>query len=40
MDKFSRRQIDDIFRNFLEIRAWHFMQIVSLRDNLHEVSRF
>ena len=34
---------DDIFWyfsyfSFLENRNWHFMQIVSLGDNLHEVS--
>ena len=29
MDKFSRRQIDDIFLLFPENRIWHFMQIVS-----------
>ena len=38
MDRFSRRQIDDIFLFFLENRIWDFMQIVSLEDNLHEVS--
>ena len=27
-----------IFLFFLENRIWHFMQIVSLGDNLHEVS--
>ena len=26
------------FLFFLENRIWHFMQIVSLEDNLHEVS--
>ena len=26
------------FLFFLESRIWHFMQIVSLGDNLHEVS--
>ena len=38
MSKFSRQQTDDIFLLFLENRIWHFMQIVSLGDNLHEVS--
>ena len=27
-----------IFSFLLENRIWHFMQTVSLRDNLHEVS--
>ena len=36
---FSRRQIDDIFLIFFpENRIWHSMQIVSLGDNLHELS--
>ena len=35
---FSRRQIDDICLFFPENRIWHFMQIVSLGDNLHEMS--
>ena len=37
MDKFSRRQTNDIFLIFffLENKIWHFMQI---GDNLHEVS--
>ena len=38
MDKFSRRQIDDIFfLFFLENRIWHFMETV-LGDSLHEMS--
>ena len=38
MGKFSRWQTDEIFLFFLENRIRHFMQIVSLGDNLHEVS--
>ena len=38
MGKSSRRQSDGIFLFFLENRIWHFMQIVSFGDNLHEVS--
>ena len=35
---FSRQQIDDIFLFFPVNRIWHFMQIVSWGDNLHEMS--
>ena len=35
---FSRWQIDVIFLFFRENRIWQFMQIVSLGDNLHELS--
>ena len=35
---FSRQQFEIFFLFFLENRIWHFMQIVSLGDNLHEVS--
>ena len=35
---FSRQQTDNSFLFFLENRIWHFMQIVSLEDTLHEVS--
>ena len=40
MGRLSRRQTYDIFffLFFLENRIWHFMQIVSLGDNLHEMS--
>ena len=37
LGKFSRWQID-IFLFFPENRIWHFMQIVSPEDNLHEMS--
>ena len=35
--KFSRWHFEIFFYCFLENRIWHFMQIVSLGDNLHEV---
>ena len=35
---FSRWQFETFFLFFLENKIWHFMQIVSLGDNLHEVS--
>ena len=35
---FSRQHFEVVFLLFLENRFWHFMQIVSLGDNLHEVS--
>ena len=38
MGRFSRWQTGDIFLFFPEKKIWHFMQIVSLGDNLHEVS--
>ena len=38
MGRFSRQQIGDVFLIFQENRIWHFMQIVSLGNNLHEVS--
>ena len=34
---FSRRPFEIFFLFLLENRICHFMQIVSLRDNLHEV---
>ena len=38
---YGRRQIDDSFSYFfLENRIWHFMQIVSIGDNLHETSNY
>ena len=37
LGKFSRQQTGDILI-FQENRFWHFMQIVSNRDNLHETS--
>ena len=36
---FSRRQIGNIFFLFSPERIWHFLQIVSIRDNLHELSK-
>ena len=36
MGKCSSQQTDDIFLFFLENRIWHFIQIVSLGDSLHE----
>ena len=38
MGKFCRCQTDDIFLILLENRSWLFMQIISLGDNVHEVS--
>ena len=39
LDKnFSRKHFEIFFLFFLENRIWHFMQIVSNGDNLHEVS--
>ena len=38
MDKFSRRETDDIFLFSPEIRPRHFMQSVIL-GNLHEISK-
>ena len=35
---FSRRHFEIFFLFFSENRIWHFMQIVSLGDNLHEMS--
>ena len=35
---FSKRPFEIFFLQFLENRIWHVMQIVSLRDNLHEMS--
>ena len=35
---FSRRHFEIFFLFFTENRIWHFMQIVSLGDNLHEMS--
>ena len=35
---FSRRHFEIFFLFFPENRIWHFMQIVSLGDNLHEMS--
>ena len=35
---FSRRHFEIFFLFFLENRTCHFMQIVSLGDNLHEES--
>ena len=35
---FSRRHMEIVFLFFPENRIWHFMQIVSLGDNLHEIS--
>ena len=35
---FSRRYFEIFFLFFPENRIWHFMQIVSLGDNLHEMS--
>ena len=37
--KFSRRRIHDISLFFAENRIWHFMQNVSIGDNLHEMSK-
>ena len=37
--KFSRWQIDDIFPFFPENRLRHLMQIVTLGDNLNEISK-
>ena len=37
--KFSRRHIDYMILIFPENRIWHFMQIVSWGDNLHELSK-
>ena len=36
--KFQQTTFWNIFLFFLEIGIWHFMQVVSLEDNLHEVS--
>ena len=36
---FSRRQIGNIFFLFSPERIWHFLQIVSIRDNLHELPK-
>ena len=38
--KFNRQQFDDFFFFFFfsENKIWHFMQTVSLEDNLHEIS--
>ena len=39
LGKFSRWQIDDMFFLYIpENSFWHFMQIVSIGDNLHEIS--
>ena len=38
LGRFSRQQNDDILLIFSENRVWQFMQIVSLVDNLHEMS--
>ena len=35
---FSRQHIEIFFLFFLENKIWHFMQIVSNGDNLHEIS--
>ena len=35
---FSRRHFEIFFLFILDNRIWHFMQIVSYEDNLHEVS--
>ena len=35
---FSRPYFEIFLLFFLENRIWHFMQIVSLGDNLHDVS--
>ena len=35
---FSRRHFEIFFLFFSENRIWHFMQIVSYGDNLHEMS--
>ena len=37
--KISRRHFKIFFLFFLEYRLWHFVQIVSLGDNLHELSK-
>ena len=36
-NKFSRWQINDIFLIFPRKQIWHFMQIVSSGDSLHEM---
>ena len=38
MGRFSRLQVDDIFLIFSENKIWQFMQIISRRDNLHDMS--
>ena len=38
LGKCSRQQTDDIFLFFPENRILHFMQIVSIGDNLHDMS--
>ena len=35
---FSRRHFEIFFLFFPENGSWHFMQIVSLGDNLHDMS--
>ena len=39
LGKFSSQKTDDIFLFFQENRIRHFMQIVSIGDNLHEMSK-
>ena len=34
---FSRRHFETFFLFLLENKFWHFMQLVSLGDNLHEI---
>ena len=38
MDNSADDKLVTFFLFFLENRIWHFMKIVSLGDNLHEVS--
>ena len=38
MGKFGKQLIDDIFLFLPENRIRHFMQIVSIGDNLHKMS--
>ena len=40
MGIFRRQQMDDSFFFHLENWIWHFMQIVSNEDNLHEMSNY
>ena len=39
MDRFRRQQIDYIFLCFPENRIRYFIQIISIGDNLHEMSK-
>ena len=39
LGKFHQTTFRTIFLMFLENRHWHFMQIVSLGDNLQEMSK-